>query len=47
MIDMDADLQDPPEGVLELAAKRAEGFEIVFALRARRQGETLFKRATA
>lgn len=44
---MDADLQDPPELVLDLIAKWAEGYEIVYARRVRRQGETWFKRATA
>jgi dolichol-phosphate mannosyltransferase len=44
---MDADLQDPPEVVLELIAKWKEGFDVVYARRILRQGETLFKRATA
>ncbi|SFN57353.1 dolichol-phosphate mannosyltransferase [Mesorhizobium sp. NFR06] len=44
---MDADLQDPPEVVLDLIAKWKEGYEIVYARRTRRQGETLFKRASA
>lgn len=47
VIVMDADLQDPPEVVLQLVAKWREGFEIVYAKRIRREGETLFKRATA
>lgn len=44
---MDADLQDPPEVVLDLVAKWKEGYEIVYARRVRREGETWFKRATA
>ena len=44
---MDADLQDPPEVVLDMAAKWREGFEIVYAQRLTREGESAFKRATA
>lgn len=44
---MDADLQDPPEIVLELAATWREGYEIVYAQRLSRDGETRFKRWTA
>lgn len=47
VIVMDADLQDPPEVVLDLIGKWKEGYEIVYARRIRREGETLFKRATA
>lgn len=47
VIVMDADLQDPPEVVLDLIAKWKEGYEIVYARRIKREGETLFKRATA
>src|SRR5690606_37698063 len=47
VIVMDADLQDPPEVVLDLVAKWKEGYEIVYARRIRREGETLFKRLTA
>jgi dolichol-phosphate mannosyltransferase len=47
VIVMDADLQDPPEVVLELAAKWREGYDVVYAIRDIRQGETRFKRATA
>ena len=47
VIVMDADLQDPPEVVLDLIAKWKEGYEIVYARRVRREGETLFKRASA
>ncbi len=44
---MDADLQDPPELIPELIEKWREGFDVVYAVRERRQGETPFKRATA
>ena len=44
---MDADLQDPPEVVLEMIAKWREGHEIVYAERLSREGESAFKRVTA
>ena len=44
---LDADLQDPPEVVLELAARWREGYDVVYAIRDVREGETWFKRATA
>jgi len=44
---MDADLQDPPEVIQELVQRWREGFEIVFALRKKREGEGLFKRSTS
>jgi len=44
---MDADLQDPPEVVLEMVAKWKEGYDVVSAERASRRGESRFKRATA
>jgi dolichol-phosphate mannosyltransferase len=47
VIVMDADLQDPPEVVLDLIAKWKEGYEIVYARRTKREGETLFKRISA
>jgi polyisoprenyl-phosphate glycosyltransferase len=47
VIVMDADLQDPPEVALELAARWREGYDVVYAVREGRQGETPFKRATA
>lgn len=47
VIVMDADLQDPPEVVLSLAAKWREGFEIVYARRLSRDGEGRLKRWTA
>jgi polyisoprenyl-phosphate glycosyltransferase len=47
VIVMDADLQDPPEIILDLAAQWREGYDIVYAVRETREGETRFKRATA
>ncbi len=47
VIVMDADLQDPPEVIPELINKWREGYEVVYAVRERRQGETLFKKVTA
>ena len=47
VIVLDADLQDPPEVILELAARWREGYDIVYAVREVREGETRFKRATA
>jgi dolichol-phosphate mannosyltransferase len=44
---IDADLQDPPEAILELAAKWKEGYEVVYAVRAEREGETRIKLWTA
>ncbi|HEY1703169.1 MAG TPA: glycosyltransferase family 2 protein [Trebonia sp.] len=47
VIVMDADLQDPPEIIVDMIAKWREGYEVVYARRARREGERLFKTATA
>ncbi len=44
---IDADLQDPPEVILELIQKWREGYEVVYAVRAEREGETWFKTFTA
>lgn len=44
---MDADLQDPPEVVPQLLAKWQEGYEVVYAVHAHREGETAFKLLTA
>ncbi|HEY3541208.1 MAG TPA: glycosyltransferase family 2 protein [Gaiellaceae bacterium] len=44
---MDADLQDPPEVVLEMAARWRQGYEVVYAVRSERAGETKFKQMTA
>jgi polyisoprenyl-phosphate glycosyltransferase len=47
VIIIDADLQDPPELIPEMVAKWREGFEVVYAVRAEREGETWFKKTTA
>jgi len=47
VIIIDSDLQDPPEVILDLIAKWREGFEVVYAVRAEREGETWFKTFTA
>src|SRR3954467_14960914 len=44
---MDADLQDPPEVVLEMVAKWREGFDVVYGRRRTRAGETRLKLLTA
>jgi glycosyltransferase involved in cell wall biosynthesis len=44
---MDADLQDPPDVVREMLARWREGFDVVYAVRTRREGDGLFKRLTA
>lgn len=44
---IDADLQDPPEVVPELIAAWREGFDIAYAQRSVRHGESWLKRTTA
>ena len=44
---IDADLQDPPELIPQLVAKWREGFDMVYARRVRRDGETALKKTTA
>ena len=44
---MDGDLQDPPELVAEMAQRWREGYDVVYAVRSARPGETRFKRGTA
>ena len=44
---IDADLQDPPEVIHELVAKWHEGYDVVYAVRESREGETIFKKLTA
>ena len=44
---MDADLQDPPEVVPDLVQRWQDGYDVVYAVRQRREGESWFKRATA
>ena len=47
VIIIDADLQDPPEVILELIEKWKEGYEVVYAVRSKREGESWFKLFTA
>lgn len=44
---IDGDLQDPPELIHEMMEKWREGYQVVYAQRNKRAGETLFKRFTA
>ncbi|MHB1095891.1 MAG: glycosyltransferase family 2 protein [Gemmatimonadaceae bacterium] len=44
---IDADLQDPPEVIPEMVARWRAGADVVYGVRATRQGETAFKRGTA
>jgi len=44
---MDADLQDPPEVVVDMLARYREGYDIAYAQRTQRHGETAFKVASA
>jgi glycosyltransferase involved in cell wall biosynthesis len=47
VIPIDADLQDPPELIVDLVAKWKEGYDVVYATRSERSGETGTKRFTA
>lgn len=44
---IDADLQDPPELIKELWAKMDDGYEVVYAKRRKRKGESFMKLLTA
>ena len=44
---IDTDLQDPPEIIEQLFNKMQEGYDVVFARRVARQGESFFKKITA
>lgn len=44
---IDGDLQDPPEIIPELYEKYKEGYEVVYAKRKKRRGESWFKKITA
>ena len=44
---IDVDLQDPPEVILELNSKMDEGFDVVYATRRTRDGETFIKKIFA
>jgi dolichol-phosphate mannosyltransferase len=47
VITIDSDLQDPPEVILDLIDKWKEGYEVVYAVRTEREGESWFKLWTA
>lgn len=45
---IDADLQDPPELLADMrAAMRSQGADVVYAVRRKREGESVFKKITA
>ncbi|MEA3449060.1 MAG: glycosyltransferase [Bacteroidota bacterium] len=44
---MDADLQDPPEVLIEMYNKLDNGYDVVYGKRKRRKGESVLKRMTA
>ncbi|MEM9637258.1 MAG: glycosyltransferase family 2 protein [Pseudomonadota bacterium] len=44
---LDADLQDPPELLSDMMLMMDRGYDVVYGRRIERQGETVFKRATA
>lgn len=44
---IDGDLQDPPEVIPSLVEKWRQGYEVVFAVREEREGESRFKKVTA
>lgn len=44
---IDGDLQDPPELIPEMYRKHKEGYEVVYARRETREGESFFKKFTA
>lgn len=47
IIVIDADLQDPPESILDMIAKWREGYDVVYGKRVKRVGETFFKKFTS
>jgi glycosyltransferase involved in cell wall biosynthesis len=47
VIIIDADLQDPPELILDMISKWQDGFEVVYAKRTKRIGESKFKKWSA
>jgi len=44
---IDADLQDPPELILEMIGKWKAGYQVIYAVRKERKGESWFKLFTA
>lgn len=47
VVPIDADLQDPPELIAEMLEKWREGYDVVYAVRRSRQGESWLKKFTA
>ena len=47
VIPIDADLQDPPELIIDMVAKWREGFDVVYAKRVSRDTDTPMKRNSA
>jgi glycosyltransferase involved in cell wall biosynthesis len=47
VVPIDADLQDPPELIIEMVARWREGFEVVVARRKSRNSDTMSKRLSA
>ena len=47
LVFIDADLQDPPHVIADMISQWEEGAEVVYAVRASREGESVFKLATA
>jgi len=47
VIIIDSDLQDPPEVIIDMIAKWKQGYEVVYAIRSKREGESWFKLFTA
>lgn len=47
VIPIDADLQDPPELIPAMVEKWKEGYDVVYATRTKREGETKLKKVTA
>ncbi len=44
---IDSDLQDPPEVIPEMVEKGREGYQVVYGQRGRREGESVFKKASS
>ena len=44
---IDADLQDPPEVILDMIKEWKNGYDVVYGKRLKRRGETFFKKFTA
>lgn len=47
VVPIDADLQDPPELIYEMIEKWSEGYDVIYAVRTQRDGESWFKKSTA